>query len=292
MPEILPDEILHKILAYNLTPSHTEFLAFQDDTKETEGPSPGPSRCSDLVLVSKRWLRVGTPLLYECVRLAKSEDTAAVAQLLRAQPQVGHSVRCLRLEGGLGRDLVHIARATPRLERLYVVMRVKPADNIAGFIKALPLLRPSHLYLENDFRRSDNKKIVEVRKALETHVRDAAPSLKFVTLSDWFEGMNQTWASALAASSVEELSCRSAYLEGWIKNGLMRTMLQDSPLRRVVCRGTFQGPSIRECLKRKGFTAADVEKFTFVPHSLDHEFEMMSLASNWGHSGTSDDEEY
>ncbi|GJE97711.1 hypothetical protein PsYK624_139320 [Phanerochaete sordida] len=287
MTETLPDEILDEILAYNLTLSHTDFLAFHDGLRYwSRSESP---RCSDLVLVSKRWLRVGTPLLYECVRLAKPAHTAAVAQLLRAQPQVGRSVRCLRLEGGLGRDLVHIARAATRLESLYVEMRVKSADSITGLVKALPLLQPRHLYLENDFGRRDNKKIAEVRKAMEAYVRDAALPLKSVTLSDWFQGMNRTWASAIAASSVEELSCRSSDMVGWIRNGLVRAMLQNSRLQRVVCRGTFEEASIRKCLQRQGFTKADMEKFSFVRHSMDRELEILALEfSEWG---TSDNEE-
>ncbi|GJE91926.1 hypothetical protein PsYK624_080780 [Phanerochaete sordida] len=284
MTETLPDELLDDVLAHSLALSPTDFLAFPDE------PGSGPPRSSGPVLVSKRWLRIGTPHLYACVRLAKPAHTAAVAALLRAQPHVGRAVRCLRLEGGLGRELVHVAAAAPRLERLYVAMCVKAAESVAGLRSSLPLLRPRHLYLENDGGARDNQKAVEVRQALQAYLQSAEPSLEFMALSDEFHGMDEVWASAIAASSVEELSCRSSSMEGWIVDGVMHTMLQDSRPQRVVCRGTYRESSVRLRLQRKGL-AADIEKFAFIRHLEDHKIDM-SLQRRKEHlSRTADDEE-
>ncbi|GJE91924.1 hypothetical protein PsYK624_080760 [Phanerochaete sordida] len=102
----LPEEILRDILAYDLRVPHAEFLFYRD----WHGDPPALPRPACHLLVSKRWLRVGTPLLYECMRLKKPEHTAAIAQLFRAHPHVGAAVRCLRLEGGFGKELAHVAK--------------------------------------------------------------------------------------------------------------------------------------------------------------------------------------
>ena len=62
-------------------------------------------------------------------------------QLFRAHPRVAQGVRCLRLEGGLGKDLVHVAKQTTGLRCLYVDLQIKSAHSITGLRKALPLLK-------------------------------------------------------------------------------------------------------------------------------------------------------
>lgn len=164
MDAVLPEEILREILVYNIHIPHAYFLRCW-----TGYESCGrriACRSADALLVSKRWLRVGTPLLYACLVLSSPEHTRAVAALLREHPHVGASVRCLKLRGGLGKELGELARHLPNLQKLFIDLRIKAAHSVTGLKKALPLLAPIHLYLDRPRSSRDNKRVEEVRVAL------------------------------------------------------------------------------------------------------------------------------
>ncbi|EKM49731.1 uncharacterized protein PHACADRAFT_214253 [Phanerochaete carnosa HHB-10118-sp] len=268
MDAALPEEILREILSHNIQISHVKFHRFYYGNWGYP-MSPPISRCSNLLLVSKRWLRIGTPLLYECVRLSNSEHTTTVANLLRTHPHVGLAVRCLRLEGGLGKDLVHIAKLTPKLHGIYISFSIKSVDSITGLKKAFPLFRPASLYIQEE-SHMENKKVAEARTLVRTHIKDVWTSLRSLSLSDWCkDSMDQQLADVLAESSIEEFGCLASEAKFWIRWGLMRRILENPRLQRIVCRGIDEESTTRETLQKEGFPDAIIRMFTFVRHMAE-----------------------
>ncbi|GJE91929.1 hypothetical protein PsYK624_080810 [Phanerochaete sordida] len=261
----LPEEILRAILAYNLRIPHAEFLLYRDYYHGAAAPDP--PRSASHLLVSKRWLRVGTPLLYECIRLRRPEHTAVVAQLLRAHPHVGAAVRCLRLEGGLGKELAHVAKHITGLRSLYVDVRVKSAHSIAGLKKALSMLNPVGLYIKEQTRHSTNKKMLEVRSLLYAHIKDGRwTSLRTVSLSNrcWHYAPLSRLADSLAQSSVEDFVCDVEDARRWIERGHIQNVTKLPSIQRVLCRGIALQKSTEQLLRKEGLLHADRPKFVFV----------------------------
>ncbi|GJE91945.1 hypothetical protein PsYK624_080970 [Phanerochaete sordida] len=260
----LPDEILHEILSYSLSVPHDEFLRFHDDTSAGWLEQP-IHRHAELLLVSKRWLRVGTPLLYRYLRLSTPAHTAAVANLFRAHPEIGRAVRGLRLEGGLGKDLALVAQHLPNLHSLALSLRMKSTVSVAGLKKALPLFSPVHFYLAHGYRR-ENKKVIEVRKLLFDYIKNKWTSLQSVDLADCFAfGMDGELANALAGSSMKEINCFGTDLMSWLPRWA-RIILKAPNLQRVICRGKYKEKFIRDSLSEHGNSS---EKFCFVSHFMD-----------------------
>ena len=157
----LPEELLKKILDYNFSVSEEKFFLFPDFVlgrwqgryrnslrRLTTSPMTKPTRpSSELLLVSKRWLRIGTPLLYNAVVILEQKHTKAIAQLLTANPFLGRSIRWLRLEGGLGRELNVIAKLAPNIDSLLLSFHVRASEGVAGLRRAVALMNPTNLHL-------------------------------------------------------------------------------------------------------------------------------------------------
>lgn len=188
----IPDELLREILSYHLKLSHDEFLsrsstskAYMRKYRHLASVTP-PVATSDVLLVSKRWLRTGTPLLYECLALAAISETRAVATLFRAHEEVGRMVRCLRLEGGYGKELYDIARLIPNLENMLVFPMAKSCESIAGLRKAFPVMKPKYLKIDASLTRS-NKNTTAIVTLLENHIKTGWLSLvsQFHNIDSW-----------------------------------------------------------------------------------------------------------
>ncbi|GJE97698.1 hypothetical protein PsYK624_139190 [Phanerochaete sordida] len=261
--DALPEEILREILAYIISVYHPRFLRFYNPFEFLRSRRRQPSRCADVLLVSKRWLRVGTPLLYECLVLSKSEHTKSVADLIHAHPGVGQAVRCLKLAGGLGKELLQVAEHTTQVQSVFVNLRLKSSDSIVGLRKGLPLLSPIHLYVDRASYR-ENKRIDDVRALLSTMIKDVWPSLRTVTLADAECCLDRGFADALGRSSVEEFSCRT-YDIGWLLHaGYMQKILSNPRLRSVVFRGGVPGSLTKERLQESGIDPAAIERIKYL----------------------------
>lgn len=168
----LPEEIVRDILRLLLTPSPDAFFKFPGNTAiprwsaefrfaswidfdadDVDSQAAALLRPSDVLLVSKRWLRIGTPLLYNSLRIWNSRQTKAIAQLFAASPQVGTAVRCLRIEGGMGKDFVTVVKNAPNIHSLYVSLYLKSSDSVTGLRKGLSLINPTALYMQGGYYR-------------------------------------------------------------------------------------------------------------------------------------------
>lgn len=171
----LPEELLREILSLRLSLSEKQFCKFHS-AFGSEKYSPQSS--SDILLVSKRWLRIGTPLLYESVHIWNTGCTKTVASLVRSNPVVGKAIRRLRIEGGCGKDLYTIVEHAPNIRTLYINSYFKTAEGITGLRKALPVMRPEKLYFH--FAGPGprlNKAVVEAKALLDSCIADSWTSL-------------------------------------------------------------------------------------------------------------------
>lgn len=166
----LPEETIHEILSLCITPLH--FFGKYDRSGYSGNP-PADRRNSQLLLVSKQWLRIGTPILYRHLRLTNQERTRTVAQVLAANEGLGLAIRALRLEGGMGRELGKIVSCAPNIESLYLARyTIRYNDSLAGLRRALPHLNVKKLYYERDLRLHSNKNTEEVEALLREGMRN------------------------------------------------------------------------------------------------------------------------
>lgn len=150
----IPDEILHHILSFCLLVSVDDFCLFNAATPDDTAPGNAIRRHAHLLLVSKRFLRIGTPLLYSAVHLSTESHAEGVAQLLRLDEYIGNDMQSLRVErGALGKSLYTILGLTPHLKAFFVDLRgLRPSDSTWAYANALKdgLLNPEALYVTQD----------------------------------------------------------------------------------------------------------------------------------------------
>ena len=174
----LPDEILREILSHVLHIPHDEFFAWASircslraDQQEALRALRAPNApLSHVLLVCKRFLRVGTPLLYDAVRITTQDSTKTIAEVLRTRSDVGCVVRWLRLEGGYGRELEFVAKLALNVESLYFCPDAKMRESIVGIRKALPTFNPVHLWVEKSWSKP-NKHSVVLHPLLHSAIR-------------------------------------------------------------------------------------------------------------------------
>lgn len=166
----LPEDILYEILAICLTP-----LRFLEGYR---GRWSGDPRCSHLLRVSRRWHRVGGPLLYKYLRIKTREDMKAVNQVFLSNPRLGLAVRNLRLEGWMGSELRQIVSHCPNIKSLCIYRAtMKAADSVAGLRQILPLMTVDHLYYDRRRWRGPNKTERELQKIVQGAMTESWTSL-------------------------------------------------------------------------------------------------------------------
>ncbi|EKM49655.1 uncharacterized protein PHACADRAFT_33224 [Phanerochaete carnosa HHB-10118-sp] len=149
----LPEEIIREILTLILPPFCAKtFLKFPLESRRPcwaqERPGALEEGGTNVLLISKRWLRIATPLLYQGVALRKSRHTSAVARLVKADPAVGRAIRYLRLEGGsMTRELSTLVKHAPNIHTVYVSEQMRTGESLDGLQRAMSLLRPTTLYI-------------------------------------------------------------------------------------------------------------------------------------------------
>ena len=169
----LPEELLREILLYCFYIPPEQFFDFPVPRWATYlTPKVKPLKLSQLLLVSKQWLRVGTPLLYSSLRLTQTTHTKAVAALVKANPNLGKAIRSLKLEGGYGNDLFTIVKLAPNITNLYVNLEILSSESIVGLRKSLPLMRPTNVWLRHFEYGRVNKKVAELRTLLMPLVKE------------------------------------------------------------------------------------------------------------------------
>ena len=168
--QALPEELVHEILRYCILASPDTFLDPANEKSyflQVEAP-PSPLGCTNILLVSKRWLRIATPLLFTSLWLSESSHTRSVARLFQENPHLGECVVNLRLEGGYMEELCELVKSTPNVKNVFLSWNVGPSQDVSGLLKALPLLSPESLYLGYQGHSGlDRRKSAEIVALLE-----------------------------------------------------------------------------------------------------------------------------
>jgi len=144
MASSLADETLVHILEQVLEVEDADFASCAEI-------SPFGNRqasSSNLLLVSKRWLRVCTPALYSCIIL---RSTAQAQSLIRAlkKTKFGSYIRQLRLEGWFGAPIPKIFAAAINLEDICFPMMVDTKDNVQSFCSSIGSLSVQRIIMWN-----------------------------------------------------------------------------------------------------------------------------------------------
>lgn len=155
---VFPEETIHEILSYVLRIPCEEFfkhdrnwaISHRERIRSLGEAAPVP--VTSVLLVSKAWLRIGTRLLYESLKLDNSHQTEAVAELFRTNQVVGSMVRHLRLEGGYGNVLFQLMEHTSNVEFLYLYPDAPVRQSVSGLCEILLALNPR--YVKIDKRRA------------------------------------------------------------------------------------------------------------------------------------------
>ncbi|KAJ6490197.1 hypothetical protein DFH09DRAFT_1003634 [Mycena vulgaris] len=144
MADNVPDEIISEILSPAL---RVPDEAFSDTSDDPIFMSFSESS-SSFLLVSKSWLRVATPLLYNVVVLRSKAQAQALAATLKSNPDLGRFIRKLRVEGGYAISMYKILQASTNITHLFLSLEIV-ADNACGLCRGLPLIDPGHVILHN-----------------------------------------------------------------------------------------------------------------------------------------------
>lgn len=143
----LPEELVRDVLTYALRIPLEEFFLRYDglyDTKlEYSDPDARAPPQYHILLVCKRWHRIGLPVLYTSLALSSDRQTKRVAATIQIDPHLGRAIRHVRLRGGgYGPELYTILKAATKLDAISIATTMSVRDSLAGLRRVLPTLDP------------------------------------------------------------------------------------------------------------------------------------------------------
>ncbi|KAJ7681522.1 hypothetical protein B0H17DRAFT_1076266, partial [Mycena rosella] len=162
MASRIPDEILNEILSPALKVPEEAFSA---PSTGFQSPFYRDESSSAFLLVSKSWLRVATPLLYNVVIIRSKAQAQALAIVFRANPDLGRFVRKLRVEGGYASSMHKILQTSKNITDLFITLDMPRSDNTCGLCRGLPLIDPARVIIHCSptyYTRRGGGKLVDV----------------------------------------------------------------------------------------------------------------------------------
>ncbi|KAJ7605914.1 hypothetical protein FB45DRAFT_464044 [Roridomyces roridus] len=178
----VPDEIIHEILSPGLFVADDAFTAISSSSPTRSSTESS----SAILLVSKSWLRVATPLLYHTVILRSKGQAQALAAALRANPTLGRFIKKLRVEGGYAISMHKILQTAKNLTDICFGLQFQLGDNVCGLCRGLPLINPVRVVLAHTVKRGSISE--QTRKFVDILV-ECIPKWKnlttFVMPHDW-----------------------------------------------------------------------------------------------------------
>lgn len=222
----IPEEILYHVLTYCICVDVTDrFLRFR------RWP---PLQRVRFLLVSKQWLRVGTPLLYDTIELFEEPQVEQLAWILRSHPDLGFLVRNLRLQQCYGRHLSSVVKRMPNVRSLSIDAQVRTRNKLAALGRALPLLNPTELYIHGVDTSSKGATFLQA-------VYDIMPqwsSLEHVFIPLMCR-LTPEMANALRCTpSLRRLSIYEPRLKRALLDGTLHTVALNPAIEKINCYGT------------------------------------------------------
>ncbi|KAK7035988.1 F-box domain-containing protein [Favolaschia claudopus] len=230
----LPDELISEILSPALKVSDHVF-------SDTSHISPFASygfreSTSAYLLVCRSWLRVATPLLYSVVVLRSKAQAKALAAALSENPELGHFIKKLRVEGGFGPPMQTILKSSPNITDLFLTLEIYSSDNVGGLCKGLGFINPSGLILQN-FRSKplNNKTVSQLLKGLSQALGKWD---NLVVFDCPFEGSESHGAAALlpvlTTKQIHTLVIPSSWESTWAYTAFKACPLQTIQVKETV----------------------------------------------------------
>lgn len=147
--QILPEELIYEILKHAIQASPDVFLNPSHDRAFFRRPDapPSPITSSHLLLVSKAWLRIGTPLLYTSLWISNDAHTETLLRLFAETPSFGARVQDLRLDEGFGKELYGLVQYMPNVHNVHLSWTVDHRFSMEGLRMVMPVLKPKRLWL-------------------------------------------------------------------------------------------------------------------------------------------------
>ncbi|KAJ7490955.1 hypothetical protein FB451DRAFT_1552517 [Mycena latifolia] len=159
----LPDEIISEILSPALKVPEEVF----SDTSRVSPFAQYSESSSAYLLVSKSWLRVATPLLYNVVILRSKAQAKALGQALTKNEELGQFIKKLRAEGAYGKPMGTILQSSPNISDLFLSFEIYAADNTNGLCTGLPFINPTRIILRDvEYKPLDNKMTLNLEDTL------------------------------------------------------------------------------------------------------------------------------
>ncbi|KAF8193913.1 hypothetical protein K438DRAFT_1674476 [Mycena galopus ATCC 62051] len=298
----VPDEIVSEILTPLLT--HSDDVFRDQAQKPLLDPDHSASR---YLLVSKSWLRVSTPLLYNVVILRTTAQAKALHAVLETNKGFGLFIQKLRVEGGFGNAMHAILESAPNITDLYLTLFIGGFDNVGGLCSGLTLINPRRVIVVD---ACDSlpvpKKNQKVTRLLEALVRlipkwDKMHTFQFpyITL---FGGSGESTKAPRAAALISALAKSSSLQTLIVGMGksfppYLRHMVDVPSLKRinftvfehVKYQSSFGLRSIRETVKKDPKLAALVTYNEL--EDFEHKMrEAEKRRQNMAHSNDEDDE--
>jgi hypothetical protein len=142
MTDKLPNELIREILWPALyVPDET----FCDISEVSPFFRPSQPTSSLVLQVCKRWMLVGTPLLYHTVILRSKAQANSLEHTLRAHKKLGASIKQLRIEGAYGSAVRIILTSSPNVQDLCLSLDIYSCDNTKCLANYLSYINPTRL---------------------------------------------------------------------------------------------------------------------------------------------------
>ncbi|KAJ7270667.1 hypothetical protein B0H12DRAFT_1044377 [Mycena haematopus] len=207
----VPDEIVSEILTPLL--KHSDEVFCDQSQKPLLDPDHSASR---YLLVSKSWLRVSTPLLYNVIILRTTAQAEALQAVLKNNQEFGLFIKKLRVEGGFGDAMHTIFKCAPNITDLYLTLYIAGTDNVKGLCSGLPLINPRRVIVvdacyDSEVRPKKNKKITELFEALVSLIPkwDEMQTFQFPYLDHGRDSIIDPRAAALISALTKSRSLKT-----------------------------------------------------------------------------------
>ena len=290
MPEgSLPEELIHDILQYCILVHSETFLDPANNRAffRREGAPASPLTGKQLLLVSQRWRRIGTPLMYTSLWLSKAFHTLSVVDLFKSRPSLAEHVVDFRLDGGFIPQLLDLVSLACNVRNVHISWNLDALDDTSTLRKVFLCLRPHTLYLGHQRsievqRQSDtlstqiNSLIAGewsslVRPASSPYVPcDADRSVqRYVHLAYWYQLTAGTARALQDAPSLEAICIHCEDIDNWSWSRDLLTFLDNPSLRTIYTRSTFSAEFTRKNLLEHGVRKVIVDRLTFVRHAIE-----------------------
>lgn len=221
----LPNELIKEIL-YPVFHVPDEMLHDVSSVSPFFRPSYQP--CSLQLLVCKRWMIIGTPLLYRIVVVRSKAQACALEHTLRQNKEFGALIQKLRVEGGYGAAMRTIITSSPNIRDLGLSLDLRSSDSVKGLLSSLSGINPSCLTI------------------LDPLNKETGTNAPVRQLSEKLIACFRTWSNLVG------LGFRGSR-KGWplIQSGLifqyeifLPLNIYDSPFRDI-CNGLVHAPNVQ-----------------------------------------------